>query len=156
MDAENYLANSRLFRGLEAEQLASIFQISEMAMYDRGDAIFSEGEIGESLYVVMDGDVRISIAAPGKGEEALAILKPGDSFGEMAALDPDPRQRCATAVAHQDCSLLTIGRIEFLTLLSSDHTIGFIVMHNVVRYLSEQLRQTNQKILFLSSAGMFS
>jgi len=62
----------------------------------------------------------------------------------------------ANAIAHGDCCLLTIAQSDLHGLFERDHTIGFIVLQNVLRYLSEQMRQTNQKILFLSSAGMFS
>lgn len=156
MDADSYLAESRLFQGLGLEQLAALYQISEMETYEDGARIFGEGDPGESLYVVMEGGVRISITTPGQGEEALVILKPGDSFGEMAVIDQEPRERSASAVAHSECCLLTIAQRHLHSLFQHDLQIGFIVQQNVLRYLSEQMRQTNQKILFLTSAGMFS
>ncbi|MBC8187055.1 MAG: hypothetical protein H8E78_02445 [Proteobacteria bacterium] len=64
--------------------------------------------------------------------------------------------RSANAIAHGHCCLLTIAQRDLHGLFARDHAIGFIVLQNVLRYLSEQMRQTNQKILFLSSAGMFS
>ena len=136
MDTEDYLANSRLFQGLELEQLAALYQISEMESFDAGDRIFNEGDPGEFLYVVMEGGVRISITTAGQGEEALAILKPGDSFGEMAVIDRQPRERSASAVAHQNCCLLSIAQRDLHRLFEQDHTLGFIVMQNVLRYLS--------------------
>ena len=156
MDTDCYLADSRIFHGLELEQLAALYQISKMETFNAEDRIFAEGEPGECLYVVMEGGVRISIMIPGQGEEALAILKPGDSFGEMAVIDPESRERSANAVAHQNCCLLTIAQKDLHTLFEHDHKLGFVVMQNVLRYLSEQIRQTNQKISFLTSAGMFS
>jgi CRP/FNR family cyclic AMP-dependent transcriptional regulator len=155
--AENsYLADSRLFYGLELEQLAALYQISAMETFVEEERIFSEGDFGEHLYIVIEGGVRISITTPGEGEEALAILKPGDSFGEMAVIDRERRARSANAVAQQNCSLLMISQHDLHGLFERDSKLGFIVLQNVLRYLSEQLRQTNQKILFLSSAGMFS
>ena len=109
--AENsYLADSRLFYGLELEQLAALYQISAMETFVEEERIFSEGDFGEYLYIVIEGGVRISITTPGAGEEALAILKPGDSFGEMAVIDRERRARSANAVAQQNCSLLMISQ----------------------------------------------
>ena len=155
--AENsYLADSRLFYGLKLEQLAALYQISAMETFDEEERIFSEGDLGEHLYIVIEGGVRISITTSGEGEEALAILMPGDSFGEMAVIDRERRPRSANAVAQQNCSLLMISQHDLHGLFERDPELGFIVLQNVLRYLSDQLRQTNQKILFLSSAGMFS
>lgn len=156
MEEADYLANSRLFRGLELEQLAALYQVSEMVTFGGGERIFAEGEPGECLYVVMEGQVRISITTPGLGEEALAILGPGDSFGEMAVVDRDPKERSATAITHADVALLTIGQRDLHLLFERDPRLGFIVMQNLLRSLSDQLRATNHKILFLASAGMFA
>jgi len=156
MEEDDYLANSRIFHGLELAQLAALYRISEMETFEAGARIFDEGDPGECLYVVMEGGVRISITTSGQAEEALAILKPGDSFGEMAVIDPEPRERSASAIAHQDCCLMTIPQSDLHELFERDHKLGFVVMQNVLRYLSEQMRQTNQKILFMTSADLFS
>ena len=66
--AENsYLADSRLFYGLELEQLAALYQISAMESFVEEERIFSEGDSGEHLYIVIEGGVRISITTPGEG-----------------------------------------------------------------------------------------
>src|SRR2546430_11642898 len=49
--------------------------------------VFKEGEPGNRLFIISEGEVRISRTIPGSGEEALAVLKPGACFGEMAILD---------------------------------------------------------------------
>jgi CRP/FNR family cyclic AMP-dependent transcriptional regulator len=156
MEEADYLANARLFRGLELEQLAALYQVSEMVTFGGGERIFTDGEPGDCLYVVMEGQVRISITTPALGEEALAIMGPGDSFGEMAVVDRDPNGRSATAITHQDVALLTIGQRDLHLLFDRDPRLGFVVMQNLLRNLSDQLRQTNRRLLFLASAGMFS
>jgi len=149
------LADSLLFRGLTLEQLAALYQISGMETANQGDQIFAEGDPARLLYVLIEGAVRISITTPTGGEEALAILQPGDSFGEMGLIDPDPRPRSAHAIAHRACSLLTIDHRDLHALLERDHSIGFVVMQNLLRYVADMMRQTNQKILFLSSVSLF-
>ena len=64
--------------------------------------IFEEGEQGDKFYLILDGAVRISRIVPGMGEEALAVLRAGTYFGEMALIDDFPR--CADARAHERAS----------------------------------------------------
>jgi CRP/FNR family transcriptional regulator, cyclic AMP receptor protein len=81
--------------------------------------IFREGDAGDVLYAVARGRVRISRALAG-GEEALAILGPGEIFGEMAILDPSASGRSADARAHEDTILLELSRARFEGLESAD------------------------------------
>ena len=81
--------------------------------------IFREGDAGDALYAVVKGRVRISRRLAG-GEEALAILGPGEIFGEMAVLDPESGGRSADARAHEDATLLALGRERFERLERSD------------------------------------
>lgn len=154
MGHTGHLASSRLFRGLDEGQLSELMRISDIEMFDREEAIFREGDWGDCLYVVLQGEVRIQLQTGG-GQEALAILQAGQSFGEMAAIDEAAEVRSASAIAHSDCSLLSIAKEELQTLLSRQHGIACVVLGNVVRDLSAQLRATNNKLLFLSSAGRF-
>ena len=81
--------------------------------------IFREGDAGDALYAVTRGRVRISRALAG-GEEALAILGPGEIFGEMAILDPSASGRSADARAHEDTILLELSRARFEALERAD------------------------------------
>ncbi|MGE5276238.1 MAG: cyclic nucleotide-binding domain-containing protein [Acidobacteriota bacterium] len=81
--------------------------------------IFREGDPGDALYAVARGRVRISRRLAG-GEEAFAILPPGEIFGEMAILDPESPGRSADARAHEESSLLMLSRARFEKLERSD------------------------------------
>lgn len=87
--------------------------------YPRESLIFREGDPGEALYVVARGRVRISRHIAG-GEEALAILGPGEIFGEMAILNPAAGGRSADARAHEDAVVLELARSRFERLEKSD------------------------------------
>src|SRR5207247_896925 len=81
-----------------------------------GEAVFRRRDPGTSVLVVEEGHVRVSI--PGAGdEEMLALLGPGDVFGEMAVLDEGPRT--ADATADEGCAVLEIPREDFLRFLQS-------------------------------------
>ncbi|MEP7086137.1 MAG: cyclic nucleotide-binding domain-containing protein, partial [Gemmatimonadota bacterium] len=76
-----------LFNALTSEELGKIAELCESKSFESGEYIFREGEPGNRLFIIVDGDVRISRQIPGAGEEALAVLKRGAMFGEMAVFD---------------------------------------------------------------------
>lgn len=88
---------------------------AEEKSFPAGSLIFREGDPGDALYVIGRGRVRISRDIAG-GEEALAILGPGEIFGEMAILDPRAAGRSADARAHEDALLLELERTRFEAL----------------------------------------
>ncbi|MCK4584164.1 cyclic nucleotide-binding domain-containing protein, partial [candidate division WOR-3 bacterium] len=80
-----------LFQYLDDNELEHILNIASAKIYKEEAVIFNEGEKGDAFYVVLKGSVRISTVVPGVGEEALAVLKKGNYFGEMALIDNAPR-----------------------------------------------------------------
>ena len=87
------------------------------------------------------------------GEEALAVLGPGQVFGEMALLDESPRS--ADAKVHETCDLLSISRDAFDDLLFLNKPLAYEVLWSIVRMLLGRLRQTNDKLTFLSNSNKF-
>jgi CRP-like cAMP-binding protein len=83
--------------------------------YPKGRMIFAEGEPGDELYIIQRGSVKITKIAEGN-EVLLAVLKPGDIFGEMALLESKPRTACA--ISFEDCSLLTVSRANFARIVA--------------------------------------
>jgi CRP-like cAMP-binding protein len=78
--------------------------------YARDRMIFAEGEPGDELYIIQKGSVKITKIAEGN-EVLLAVLKPGDIFGEMALLES--KLRTASAITYEDCVLLAVNRANF-------------------------------------------
>ena len=91
---------------------------AEERHYPAGAAVFHEGDAGDAIYVIARGRVRISRQISG-GEEAFAILSPGEIFGEMALLEPGSG-RSADAVAHEDAVVLELPRVRFEALEAAD------------------------------------
>jgi len=91
---------------------------AEERHYPADAIIFREGDPGDAIAVIARGRVRISRHISG-GEEAFAILKPGEIFGEMALLDPGSG-RSADAVAHEDSVILELSRDRFDALEAAD------------------------------------
>jgi len=148
------IARIALFQGLSPKSLARVASITTAQRYPIGTVLFRAGDVGDRLYMLTEGRVRISREVPGMGEEALAIMGPGDYFGEMAVIDPAPRS--ADAHVHEACSVLEIRKDEMEHLMLVHRDLAYEVLWNVVRTLTTRLRDTTDKVTFLAVTGKFS
>lgn len=152
-DYVDQLRQIELFRGLKPEALQRIARVASEENHARGTKVFQHGDAGDKLYLILEGKIRISREVPGMGEEALAVLGPGQVFGEMALLDESPRS--ADARAHESCRVLTIPKDGFDDLLFMDKELAYEVLWGTVRMLVGRLRETTDKLTFLSISGKF-
>ncbi len=143
-----------IFAQLSDRALEKIAAITYTREYRRATKIFSEGDEGRMMFLIAKGEVRISKSIPGMGEEALAILKEGNYFGEMALLD-DREARSADAWAGKSCTLNVIDKADLRKLMESDKDLGMELLWSFVGTLSERLRSANSKVTFLAAAGKF-
>ena len=153
VDRIEQLRRIDLFAGLKPEAIALIASVATEETHALGTKIFQHGDAGDKLYLILDGRVRISREVPGMGEEALAILGPGQVFGEMALLDESPRS--ADARVHERCRLLAIPKDGFDDLLFMHKDLAYEVLWSMVRMLVVRLRDTTDKLTFLSVSGRF-
>lgn len=147
------LAEMDVLNGITDAGLDRIAAIAREESHRGGDVIFEEGSVGDSIYLILDGKVRISRSVSGMGEEALAVLGPGDAFGEMSLIDDFPRS--ADARVHERCRLLVISKEAMEDLLFLDKDLAYEILWNFVKILSSRLRETNDKMTFLSVTGKF-
>ncbi len=150
---EEQLARVPLFDGLTREALALIAGVTTEESHETGTSLFRYGDPGDKLFVILNGKVRLSRELPGMGEEALAVLGSGEVFGEMSLLDESPRS--ADARVHERCRMLVVTKEVFDELLFSEKELAYEVLWNGVRLLSARLRETNDKVTFLTSSGKF-
>jgi len=147
------IKQAAIFQDLEQEELQKIAEISKEQKFKFGQTIFKEGEPGNRLYLISEGEVRISRVVPGSGEEALTVLKKGACFGEMSVFDRS--ERSTDAIANTDCTLVTITRSDFEMLLDFERDLGYKVLWRVVRLLSDRLRVTNDNLRSFLAMSMF-
>jgi CRP-like cAMP-binding protein len=152
-EREAQLARVPFFDGLTREALAIIASTTTEESHATGTKIFQYGDIGDKLFIILEGKVRISRDLSGMGEEALAVLGPGEVFGEMSLVDEAPRS--ADARVHERCRLLVIPKEEFDDLLFLHKDLAYEVLWNCVRLLTARLRETNDKVTFLTTSGRF-
>jgi CRP-like cAMP-binding protein len=129
-----------LFGILSSEDIDALLLRARFEHYPAGHLIFARGTPGRSMMAVLSGGVRISTTSPNGREVVLAILNPGEVFGEMALLDGG--ERTADAIALSDCGLLVIDQRDFIPFLESrtDLCIRFL------RLLSQRLRRTDELV----------
>ncbi|MEO7084638.1 MAG: cyclic nucleotide-binding domain-containing protein [Gemmatimonadaceae bacterium] len=147
------LKSVAIFKELVDDELVQVAEICKEEKFVSGEYIFHEGEHGNRLYLIVEGGVRISRDVPGSGEEALAILKPGALFGEMAVFDRS--ERSTHAISNGGTTTLTIGRADFEMLLDFNRELAYKVLWSCVRLLSTRLRSTNDSLRSFLAMSMF-
>ena len=144
------LARVSLFAGLADADLAELAAGLRARRYPRGATIFLCGDPGESLCIIESGLVRLGLTSADGREMVLALLGPGDFFGELAILDGRPRS--ADAIAVEDTRLLLLQRESFLRALEARPRLAI----QLLGVLSERLRrdaQILQDVVFLDVPG---
>jgi CRP/FNR family transcriptional regulator, cyclic AMP receptor protein len=152
-DTIELLRNVPIFRDLDDAELEEVAAICHEEKFTSGTYIFREGELGNRLYLILEGEVRISRVVPGSGEEALAVLKTGSLFGEMAVFDRG--ERSTDAISNGGTTCLTIARPDFEMLLDFNREISYKVLWGAVRLLSMRLRATNDSLRSFLAMSMF-
>ena len=152
-DVIELLRNVAIFKDLDDGELARVSEVCRNQEFVSGEYVFKEGESGNRLYLIVEGEVRISRTIPGSGEEALAILKPGSLFGEMAVFDRS--ERSTDAISNGGTKCLTIARSDFELLLDFNRDIAYKVLWACVRLLSVRLRSTNDSLRSFLAMSMF-
>jgi CRP/FNR family transcriptional regulator, cyclic AMP receptor protein len=152
-DVIELLRGAVIFRGLDDGELARVASLCRPQEFVSGQFVFHEDEPGDRLFLILEGEVRISRTIPGSGEEALAVLKPGALFGEMSVFDQSTRS--TDAIANGGARCLTILRPDFESLLEGNPALANKVLRACVRLLSGRLRSTNDSLRSLLAMSMF-
>ncbi|MBI5546416.1 MAG: cyclic nucleotide-binding domain-containing protein [Deltaproteobacteria bacterium] len=127
-----FLKSVDLFSQIPGEDLAQIALITSEEGREAGEDVVVEGEVGDALYVVLDGRVRVRTK-----DREVAQLGARECFGEMALLDASPRSATVTAIT--DVALLKISREDFQEIMADKHAISL----GVIKVLTRRLREAN-------------
>lgn len=115
-------------------------------LYHDGDAIVREGETGDCMFVVQEGQVEV-LQGKKNREVRLAVLKEGDFFGEMAIFEHEVR--CATVRALGDVRVLTVERKNFLRRIQEDPSLAY----HIVQTMSHRIRELNAQLVRIKTRG---
>jgi CRP-like cAMP-binding protein len=115
-------------------------------VYQDGDAIVRQGELGDCMYVVQSGQVEVVQATTG-GEQRLAILGTGDFFGEMAVFEREVRS--ATVRAHGEARALKVDTQTLLRRIKEDPLLAV----NLLQTMSQRIRDLNRQLATLKEGS---
>ncbi len=131
------LRKAPLFEALDEEGAAALrASVSEVRL-GRGQTLFSEGDEGDRLYVVLSGKVKLTRAAVDGRENLLSVLGPSEMFGELSLFDPRPRT--ASAVAVTDTVLAGLGHDDLRPFIADQPQVALTLL----KALATRMRRTN-------------
>ena len=144
MDERELLRTVPLFSELNDDAITSLGRLAARRKYPKDTVVFFENEEGDSLFMILDGRIKVTILGDDGREIILTMLGEGDLFGEMALLDNEPRS--ATAIAVEESELLLLHRNDFQTTLMDNPAISAAL----IKVLSARLRRANHQISTLA------
>jgi CRP-like cAMP-binding protein len=101
-----------LLRALTASEQQALLEATIRRRYRRGEVLFHEGDLGDSVHLLASGRVAVRTTTPDGDSVTYAVAGPGEAFGELALLSSDHR-RTATVVALEDSETLALRREQF-------------------------------------------
>jgi len=128
------LKSLNIFKDTPENILADLAPLMQELQYEHGVEIFKEGDTGDCMYIIEQGNIRIH-----KGATTLAILKDKEVFGELSLLDAETRS--ASATTETDCTLYKIDQEPFYELLDERPEVA----RGFIKILSQRLRTMNER-----------
>jgi len=146
------LKHIAVLQAMDQDALARLAAALEEKRYAEGQAVFAEGDPGDSMYFILEGCIRIEkrAQAAGAASKILAVLESGDYFGEMALLDQKPRS--ASAVAMGAARILRLSKAAFDQMQASS-AAGISVLFAMIRTSSERIRRLSTQVVVYDEVG---
>ncbi len=137
---DDVVRQAPLFAALDDEAAQALQATMTRRDIGRSEVLFHEGEAGDRLYVIVEGKIKLGRTSGDGRENLLAILGPGEMFGELSLFDPGPRNATATAVA--DTTLIGVGNDDLTAWLTGRPDVA----QQLLKALARRLRRTNETL----------
>lgn len=145
MKRESFLRKVALFSGLDQTNLKQLAEVCSEQVFKTDETLIQQGEIGNSLFIVVEGTAKIIKITDDKQILNIALCGPGEFFGEMSVLDSAKRSASIVAVEETKCLILKSN--DFIPLLQKHPEISL----NLLPVIVKRFRETNQQLLHLSN-----
>ena len=132
------LLNCSLFGALRPDERAEVVALARVRTFNAGETVFAIGSPGDQMMALLSGTIRISVPSSGGKELLLAVIQPGEVFGELAVFDG--KERSADAVAETACTVAILDRRNILSFFERNPS----AWPSLVKVLCQRLRHTNQ------------
>jgi CRP-like cAMP-binding protein len=143
----SYLAKYPPFKSFDGNDLEALGSVGEEKTVRKDELVFDEDSKGDSMYVIKSGAVEILKKVKNQ-ENTIAMLNPGEFFGEMALLDGQPRSAAVKATADSEVFMITLDGYQKLRK-DKPHT-ALKLMDIIIKVLSNRLRQANKNLEVIS------
>ncbi|WP_426563945.1 Crp/Fnr family transcriptional regulator [Angustibacter sp. McL0619] len=137
---DDIVRSAPLFAALDEGAAVSLRRSMVEVNLARSDTLFDEGDQGDQLYVIVEGKIKLGRTSNDGRENLLAILGPGEMFGELSLFDPGPRTATATSVG--DSRLIGLGKLAFEPWLMEHPEVA----QTLLQALARRLRRTNETL----------
>ncbi len=137
---DDVVRKAPLFAALDDEAAAALLATMARVDLPRGEALFDEGDAGDRLFVITAGKIKLGRTSSDGRENLLAVLGPGEMFGELSLFDPGPRTATATAVS--DAELVGLGHTDLQAFLTGRPEVA----RHLLQALARRLRRTNDSL----------
>ncbi|MFA5919328.1 MAG: Crp/Fnr family transcriptional regulator [Candidatus Nanopelagicaceae bacterium] len=137
---EAIVRRAPLFTALDDAAAASLRASMDTVRLPKGATLFSEGDEGHHLYVIIEGKLKLGTSSGDGRENLLSILGPGEMFGELSLFDAGPRTATATAVT--DVRLLSLGHDQVIPWVTRHPQVAL----DLLERLAQRLRRTNEVV----------
>jgi len=144
------IARIPFFAGLDTPALERVAAGMRTRRFRRGEVIFHVGDPGDALFILVSGEVKISLPSDSGDEAIIATLRLGDVFGELALLDGAPRSATATALVATVCAVLP--RDAFRVLISEEPAVRDALLASLAGEL-RRLTMHVEELHFLDMTG---
>jgi len=134
------LATAGIFQGVDPSAVEALRTALEPVSFPRAHIIFAEGELGDRLYIIQSGKVKIGRKSADGRENLLAVFGPSDMFGELSIFDPGPRTSTATTVT--EVKAVSMDRPALREWITKRPEIA----EQLLRVIARRLRRTNNML----------
>ena len=148
----NFLKNSFLFKDLTSSEMKFLTQIVHIRHFEAGEKIFSQGDPGVGMYLIVSGSVDIIMhdptlesRSPENDDIFITRLEKGDFFGELSLIE-DPSHRSATAASITKSTLVGFFKPDLLQVIQRNPLTGNKICMRLAEILGKRLRETTEKV----------
>jgi len=132
------LKNTKIFCGLEEPELNILVSCMRPVHFEKGETVFREGDEGDTMYVILDGLINISVLLADGKELSLANMEKGNFFGDMAIIENAPRS--ATCKAVQACGLIALSRSDFYGIIHKHPGTALKILYRMMNIMAERFK----------------
>ncbi|MCL2706218.1 MAG: diguanylate cyclase, partial [Spirochaetaceae bacterium] len=138
LELRNALKNTMIFSNLDEAELNILVSRMKKAQFNRGETVFREGEEGDTMYVILNGNINIFVPLANGTEITLATIEKGNFFGDMAIIENAPRSASCKAV--ESCDLIALSRSDFYDIIRHHPETALKILYRMMNIMAERFK----------------